>query len=159
MLAFFHHKCRMRRWTLESYQFGQAGLVRTKDAAGMYLSRGSRIPCRPQQYTVKETPRRVVSEPRQLEGTVPLDMRVDPPRARALSRLEDVGTRRRLFVNSELESPRRQPYEHYLFSSNPDFTTNNTEYGKRDSRKLHRTSAGARKPEFPEQYYSHILSW
>lgn len=57
---------------------------------------------------------------------------------------DGVGKPRRGYINSIMDSPRRQPYSHYLDSSNPNYTTHNSEYGKHDLSQVDGTNDFAR---------------
>ena len=144
---------RMSSWILESHSFGQGSESRFVRPAGVSRERVCQVAAtRPQP---SKPLRRADSEPRR---SVVADATAPVPRASNRRRAvkDDFGTSRKLFSNSELDSPRRQPYLHYLYSSNPRFTTNNAEYGK--FRSIDIVERAGRVPfMYPDTLYSHIL--
>ena len=70
---------------------------------------------------------------------------------------DTVGLRRQKFVQSVEASPRRQQYDHYLYSSNPSLTTHNAEYGKSRERSQ-QPAAGFRYSSYPDCLFKSILA-
>jgi hypothetical protein len=74
--------------------------------------------------------------------------------------VDDIGKPRRKTFNSIADSPRRGPYSHYLNSSNPHFTTHNSEYGKQGHTKRSdgsACSAGYKEIAFPDTYLLRLM--